>query len=255
MNMTKKQAAAEAKASGLKTFAATCQIHGETDHYSSQGACVKCCSDRNRQAHAQRVATTEGRNARNAHQRGRRSIPEVREATNAYHRRYAERRKALDPSYAARMRAKAVNANTIRRMRELEPPRPETAMPSKETLRECAEFVKHFLADAEVDHAIPLRGFLPGTKDWVVSGLHVPYNLEPMLAQSNNLKNRWFDPMAPLEIQKPYNSFPGGQFHGEIGEIEFMRYTVPTTLELWTKGEFVAATVEAGNAAMVELCA
>jgi hypothetical protein len=248
--------AREAKERGESRFTWTCERHGETDHYSSShGACVKCCSDRSRQAHAQRVATPEGRKARNAYQRERRSIPDVRDAINAYHRGYDESRKALDPSYAAQMRAKAVNANAIRRMRELKPPRPETAMPSKETLRECAELVRHFPADAEVDHAIPLKGFLPGTKEWVVSGLHVPCNLEPMEARSNNRKNSWFDPEAPLEFQKPRNSFPGGQFHGEIGQIELMRYTEPTTLVLWTKDEFRAAAVEAGNTAMEALAA
>ena len=106
-----------------------------------------------------------------------------------------------------------------------------------------------------MDHAVPIRGLHPVTGEWVVSGLHVPHNLEPMEARSNLRKRHYFDPMNPMEFQKPFNSFPGGQLHGDTGEIEFSRYTRPTTLELWTQAEFIAAVVQAGNDEMGALSA
>jgi hypothetical protein len=103
-----------------------------------------------------------------------------------------------------------------------------------------------------MDHGVPLKGIHPVTGEWIVSGLHFPYCLEPMLARSNLRKRNGFDPEAPLAFQLPYNSFPGGQFHGDHAQDEFMRYTTPTTLHLMTQAEFEAAIIEGANAEMEE---
>ncbi|GJH23807.1 hypothetical protein [Caballeronia novacaledonica] len=125
-------------------------------------------------------------------------------------------------------------------------------MPTKEAMRECYEIALHAPQGCELDHAVPLRGVHPVTGDWVVSGLHVPHNLEPMTKRSNTIKRHWFDPENPFEFQKPFNSFPGGQFHGDHAEDEFMRYTTPTTLHIMTQAEFKAAIIEGANAEMDE---
>ncbi|KJK23254.1 hypothetical protein UB46_17095 [Burkholderiaceae bacterium 16] len=165
----------------------------------------------------------------------------------------AERRRT-DPEYAAHQRALQLNKNTRRRLRELG--RPETAMPKGEQLAECLEFAKGAPVGAEMDHAVPLRGFDPMTGEWTVSGLHVAWNLEPMEPRSNRRKNSTFDPET-LWFQRPYNSYPGGQFHGDFGEIEFMRYTVDggVALELVTVEEFKAMMIEMGNEAMEQATA
>ena len=226
-----KAAAAQAKAQGLKTFTALCQTHGETDHYASSSGCIAC-------------------SAVNAGKRWERT----REDTEALAKHNQRSRAAMGKlRQEPEQRAKDINSSAITRLRKLG--RPVAAMPTRELLAECLAFIVHAPAGAEMDHAIPLKGTHPITGEWVVSGLHVAHNLEPMEARSNKRKSNFFDPENPLEFQKPYNSFPGGQFHGEVGEIEFMRYTQPTTLELWTRGEFVAAMVDAGNAAMSEVAA
>lgn len=269
---SKSALAREAKERGEQTFTAVCIHHGEQKHYASTRACVVCQGKRNEPknaAAAERYRTDSQyrehfRETNNAARRKRMESAECREAANAYDRALQARRKDTDPEYVAHKRAKDVNSGAMYRMRNMTMPgpqgavpvpRPESAMPSKATLRECAEVVMRAPAGAQMDHAVPLMGLHPVTGEWVVSGLHVPFNLEPMLARSNTRKRHWFDPENPLEFQKPRNSFPGGQFHGEIGEIERMRYTVPTTLELWTKDEFRAAAVEAGNTAMEALAA
>lgn len=239
LNMTtinKSAAAREATAQGEKFFTATCDRHGETEHYSSNRKCVQCVAEET----ARKTAT-------------RRSDPEARAEYNAYNRDYETARKAQDPTFVADRRAHAVNSNTFRRLRE--DGRPETAMPTPETLLECAAVVRHAPAGSEMDHGVPLIGTHPVTKKESVCGLHVPYNLEPMTKRSNVLKLHWFDPENPLEFQKPYNSFPGGQFHGDIGEIEFMRYTQPTTLELTTAKEWRQAIIDGGNEDMTEWAA
>ena len=254
---TKKELAATAREHGAKTFQATCKVHGLAAHYSSNAKCVECGKENSALQLVRTNTDAAYRERRNA---GRRKVSakhresdEFCEARAAYHRKWHADRMAADPIYVADMRATAVNKNTVRRMRELG--RFECAMPSAETLRECFEYVRRAPVDAEMDHAIPLKGYHPLSGEWVVSGLHVSWNLEPMEAKSNNRKNRWFDPESPLEFQKPYNSFPGGQFHGDIGEIEFKRYTLPTTLALWTKDEFRAEMIQAGNEAAEALAA
>lgn len=258
---SKSTLAREAKERGEQTFTAVCIHHGEQHHYASTRACVVCQGKRNEPknaAAAERYRTDpeyrEHRGAAiSAARKKRMENPEHRKAANAYNSALQARRRATDPAYAAHMRAKGVNSSAMYRMRQTG--RFETAMPNKATLRECAEVVMRAPVGAQLDHAVPLKGLHPVTREWVVSGLHVPHNLEPMSARSNTRKRHWFDPENPLEFQKPRNSFPGGQFHGEIGEIERMRYMVPTTLELWTKDEFRAAAVEAGNTAMEALAA
>lgn len=247
--MTNKELAAAARERGEDRFTAVCKKHGEQSYYTANRRCTACAVEMNARMDARRQTDQDYRQRRNAGSRAtwakRMENPERRAESAAYHRGYHGERMATDPAYAAHRRALMVNLNARRRLRKLK--RPETAMPSRETLGEILEAAKRTPAAAELDHAIPLKGIHPVTGEWVVSGLHVSWNLERMEARSNKRKTHSFDPENPLEFQKPYNSFPGGQFHGDIGEIEFMRYTTPTTLELWTVAEFHAAIVAAGN--------
>ena len=125
-------------------------------------------------------------------------------------------------------------------------------MPNEATLRECYELALRAPVGCQLDHGCPLVGKHPVTGEETVCGLHVLYNLEPMTARSNTIKRHYFDPENPLEFQKPYNSFPGGQFHGDHAEDEFMRYTKPTILHIMTIAEFKTAIVDGGNAEMKE---
>jgi hypothetical protein len=264
LNMTtinKSAAAREATARGDKFFTATCARHGETEHYASTRACVVCQAKRNapkNAAAAERYRSDpefrgRWRERTNVARRKRRADPDYRAAENAQSRAQEAARKTRDPEYVAHRRAMAVNGSAISRMRKAG--RPETALPSPEMRAECYAFVRRAPEGSEFDHGVPLIGIHPVTGEETVCGLHVPYNLEPMTRRSNTIKRHYFDPEHPLEFQKPYNSYPGGQFHGDIGEIEFMRYTQPTTLELMTVTEWRQAVVDAGNEDMTEWAA
>lgn len=43
-----------------------------------------------------------------------------------------------------------------------------------------------------IDHIIPLKGLDPDTKEHVVSGLHVPWNLQYLTPEDNATKWAWF---------------------------------------------------------------
>ncbi|SAL50852.1 hypothetical protein AWB73_05294 [Caballeronia turbans] len=258
--LSKSAMAREARKRGERFFQAPCVRHGEQPHYASTRACSVCQADRNapkNSAAAERYRDdTEYRehvrDTGNKARRKRRENPDYREAERAYEREREANRKTVDPAYVRHLRAKAVNGGAVLRMRKGKEARPDTAMPSKETLRECYEFALRAPEGCELDHGCPLRGVHPVTGKDTVCGLHVPYNLEPMTKRSNTIKRHFFDPENPLEFQKPYNSFPGGQFHGDHAEDEFMRYTTPTTLHIMTMAEFKEAIVEGGNADMHE---
>lgn len=117
------------------------------------------------------------------------SDPQARGAYNAHKRAYHLARKAVDPEYAAHRRALAVNGGAVLRLRQQGRP-----VPPKEILQACAEVVKATPAGLEMDHIVPLRGYRPGTTEWVVSGLHVPHNLQPLTKVANVTKFHWFDP-------------------------------------------------------------
>ncbi|HDR9030272.1 TPA: hypothetical protein QDB14_004509 [Burkholderia vietnamiensis] len=223
--------AREARERGERTFTAHCTKHGTTERRAGNARCILCEAEANARSYAKS-----------------RQDPEFRQANRERVRTYQAARKATDPAWVAKERARKVNLKALQRLRDYG--RPETAVPNKETLAECLEFVKRVPSGCVLDHGVPLKGFHPVTGEWVVSGLHVAWNLEPMTARSNQLKHAFFDPMAPLEFQKPYNSYPGGQFHGDIGEIEFMRYQESLPLELMTLAEFDATIIEQGNADM-----
>jgi len=258
---SKSAMAREALERGELTFMAVCIHHGEQPHYASTRACVVCQAERNAPKNADAVERYRSdpkfrgqwRERTNVARRKRREDPEYRAAENAQSRAQVAARKAADPEYVAHKRAMAVNGGAISRMRKAG--RPETALPSAEIRGECYAFVRHAPESCEFDHGVPLIGIHPVTGEETVCGLHVPYNLEHMTRRSNTIKRHYFDPERPLEFQKPYNSFPGGQFHGDIGEIEFMRYTQPTTLELMTVKEWRQAVVDAGNEDMTEWAA
>lgn len=159
-------------------------------------------------------------------------------------------RRGTDHALAARRRASLVNSNTTQRLQKL-----GRTVPTPEQLAECYEFIKAAPMDCEMDHAVPLKGeYAPGTDIPVVCGLHVAWNLEPMAPRSNQVKSNIFDPDR-LWFQRPYNSFPGGQFHGDLGEAEFSRYTVygGVALELMTEDEFRRAILKGAEAANAEM--
>ncbi|MEX3853694.1 hypothetical protein AB3X94_06455 [Paraburkholderia sp. BR10923] len=220
MKTTKAGTAREAKERGESRFVWSCKQHGETEHYASNLRCREC--------------QKETANSRWDHIR---KDPEAKAQHNA--RQRASMAKLREEP---KQRAKTINNRARQRLRQYGRP-----LPTPEILEECLGFVVAMPEGCEVDHAVPLKGAHPITKEWVVSGLHVPYNLEAMEKRSNRIKAHWFDPEALLEFQKPYNSYPGGQFHGEIGEVEFQRYCEPVTLELMTKVEFWQAVVEGAN--------
>jgi len=213
---TKAAKAAQAKAKGRKFFLAICERHSKDGKRVRHYASTRKCV----QCRAEKNAERD------------------------------ELLRAGDTATVAGRRAQSVNDNTVQRLRKAGRPGP-----SSEALKECLEIIKAAPVGAEIDHAVPLKGF-NATGEWVVSGLHVAWNLEPMQKRSNRVKSNIFDPDR-LWFQRPYNSFPGGQLHGEIGEIEFMRYTVDggVALELMTEGEFRLAIIngaEASNAEMFE---
>jgi hypothetical protein len=226
---TKKAAASASRERGEDRFMWSCKAHGEQPHYSSNQNCVECQRER----------------AGKRWERTRKDPDALA--------RHAERQRAAMAKLREQQpeqRAKDRNNAAIRRLRELE--RPETAMPTAETLQKCLEVILAAPPGADMDHAVPLKGMHPVTGKWVVSGLHTPHNLEPMDPLTNKRKSNWFDPENPFEFQKPFNSFPGGQFHGDHAEDELMRYTTPTTLHIMTIAEFEAAIIEGADAEMEE---
>ncbi|WP_250471892.1 hypothetical protein [Caballeronia sp. GAFFF1] len=231
MKPTKKAAASAARERGEDRFLWPCKTHGEHPHYASSSSCVAC----QRERAGKRWNRT-------------RSDPEARASHNE-RQRAAMARLREQPG----QRAKDINSAALGRLRGLG--RPKTAMPTTATLKQCLQIIEAAPEGADLDHAIPLKGVHPISGEWVVSGLHTPYNLEPMLPRSNKRKSHYFDPENPLEFQKPYNSFPGGQFYGGIGEIEFMRYTTPTTLELMTVDEYEALFIQTANEECDKACA
>jgi hypothetical protein len=188
----KHRAQAEARAAGLETFTWACGIHGEHAESDSQhGWCLKC-----------RQAAADSRR--------------VKEARRAA--RVSEQRS--NPEIVAHMRALAVNNGAMARMRKLG--RPDTALPSRETLDDIAELVKLYPLQAVFDHIVPLKGK-------TVCGLHVWFNLQPTGKESNSIKSARFEPDRFPE-QRPCNGFPGGQYHGEEGvdQLEqFLRMDIP----------------------------
>jgi hypothetical protein len=44
----------------------------------------------------------------------------------------------------------------------------------------------------DVDHVVPIKGTDPVTRQHVVCGLHVPWNLQHLTAEDNNKKGCWF---------------------------------------------------------------
>lgn len=215
MQLTKKQTAAEAVARGDTRFTWTCKAgHGETEHYSKgHGACVKCCAERNRRGHAERMSTPEGREARSEYQRGRRSIPEVREATNTYQRSYNATRKAQDPAYLGASRAR-VAAYRWRRETTAK------AMPAAYAYEQAA--IRRIYAecpeDHHVDHLTPQKATdSQGTV--VANGLHCLANLRAIPQSLNLKKAAFFDP-DNFRDQRPANAFPGGAWDPELTERE-----------------------------------
>lgn len=221
---TKTAMAAEARQRGEKTFLARCNKHGDTTHHTCNGKCVSCGKE---------LASNRWKNTRNN--------PEALAKHNE-RQRDAMTKLREKPE----QRAKDRNARAISRLRKLGRP-----MSTPDQLSECLELIKAAPIGCDMDHAVPLKGIHPVTGEWVVSGLHVAWNLEPMQPRSNKRKRDLFDPEA-FWFQRPYNSFPGGQFHGDVGEIELIRYTVDggVALELMTEEEFRAAVIEMGNEAM-----
>jgi hypothetical protein len=215
MKPTKQAKAVAARERGEDRFLWICKTHGETAHYSkSQAACVKCCAERSKRDHARRVATPEGREARRNSRRERRSIPEVRDATNAYHRRYNESRKAADPDFlgAARERVtayqwrKATGAKVMPAAYSVE----QTAI--RRVYAECPP-------ELAVDHLVPkkakdLRG------EVVAIGLHTLSNLRAIPPYLNGMKATHFDP-DNCRDQRPANAYPGGAWDPALTEQEW----------------------------------
>lgn len=214
---TRKEAAASARQRSESRFVWTCETHGETEHYSrSQGVCVKCCSERNRSDHAHRMATPEGREARRNHQRTRRSIPEVREAANAYLRRYDERRRAQDPAYLGASRER-VTAHQWRKATGAK------AMPAaygaeraaiRRVYAECPD-------DYHVDH-LTAKVAKDYQGNHIASGLHTLSNLKAVPGRLNMIKQSHFD-SDNFRDQRPANAFPGGAWDPELTEEEWAR--------------------------------
>lgn len=209
MKQTKKELAAIARGNNEKRFTAVCKTHGETDHYTSAVQCVKCITDRETQK-AER----------------RRKDPDYREEWNEYHREYQGNRRSTDPEFVAYVRSHTTNGNTIQRL--LKAGRP---MPSLETLQNCREVVNEtvqILPGATLDHIVPLKG-RNAEGIWVVSGLHVHYNLQATTGPSNRAKWTVFNPDVYPE-QRPCNGLPGGQYYGEDGidQLEsYLRMDIP----------------------------
>ncbi|HEP6278461.1 TPA: hypothetical protein VDA67_001897 [Burkholderia vietnamiensis] len=215
MKTTKKAAAAEAVANGQRYFTWGCEEHGETEHYSkAHGACVKCCSERNRRGHAHRMSTREGREARRDYQRERRSDPEGRDAYNSYQRSYNTTRKAQDPAYLGASRAR-VAAHRWRRETTAKA-MPATYAREQEAIRliytECPE-------DHHVDHLTPQKA-TDSQGNVVANGLHCLANLRAVPQRLNLKKAAFFDP-DNFRDQRPANAFPGGAWDPEPTETEW----------------------------------
>ncbi|MGF6723987.1 hypothetical protein P3T43_003352 [Paraburkholderia sp. GAS41] len=117
--ITKKQAAADAKAQGLTQFTAVCTKHGEGPHQSSSARCVACNADN----HQQWRATPKGREAHNAysrqwstsevaqhHQGEKRGAADWRKATGGtMHGWYVVERDALRQLYSERPEGFAID--------------------------------------------------------------------------------------------------------------------------------------------------
>jgi len=221
---TKKQLAAEARQRGEKTFTARCRTHGEQQHYSSSGKCTECA----RLANIRRIAKRAERY---------RTDDEYRAAISEYHREWRANRKATNPDYAAHERAKSVNKNAIKRMREQG--RPETALPTSEQLQDILELIKLY-PPIIFDHIVPLKG-LNEQREWVVCGLHRHFNLQPTTKDSNLVKLSWFNPEVHPE-QRPCNGSPGGQYYGEQGVAQlekFLRMDIPIYAKTETLDELL----------------
>ncbi|MDR5830102.1 hypothetical protein P9250_19705 [Caballeronia sp. LP006] len=215
MKMTKKEAAAQARAAGEKRFMWACEQHGETAHYSNaREACVECCAERNRLGHARRMATPGGPEARNKKQRERRSNPEVRDAVNAYHRDYERSRKANDPSFLGAAREHVI-AHQWRKMTGAK------AMPAGYAAEQSA--IRRVYAECpeghHVDHLIPRVAKDIGG-NLVAVGLHSLANIRAVPQRLNLKKASFFDP-DNFRDQRPANAFPGGAWDPELTEQEW----------------------------------
>ncbi|CAB4050204.1 hypothetical protein [Paraburkholderia phenoliruptrix] len=217
MAATKKAAMAEARERGEDRFVWTCKAHGDTAHYSkAHGACVECTVERNRRAHARRVATSEGREARRGYQRERRSIPGVRESTNAYQRQYDENRRAADPAYLGASRER-VTAHQWRKATGAK------VMPAWYSAEQVA--IRRVYAECpeghHVDHLVP-KVAQDYSGNTVAVGLHCLANLQVVPQRLNLKKSTFFDPDNVRE-QRPANAFPGGAWDPELTEREWAR--------------------------------
>lgn len=212
---TKKELAAKALAQGEDRFTALCGTHGETLHYTKgHHACVQCCSERSQQAHARRVATPEGRAARSKYQRERRKIPEVRDATNEYQRRYNADRKAIDPAFLGATRER-VMANQWRKATGAK------TMPAAYALEQAA--IRQVYAECpkghHVDHRVPKQA-VDCAGNLVAIGLHCIANLQTIPQSLNLRKASFFDP-DNFRDQRPANAFPGGAWDPALTEREW----------------------------------
>lgn len=59
-------------------------------------------------------------------------------------------------------------------------------------VNELRDFYKNRPEDHHVDHIVPLKGIDPETKEHVVCGLHVPWNLQYLPGADNDSKWAWW---------------------------------------------------------------
>ncbi|MGF6443621.1 hypothetical protein [Paraburkholderia youngii] len=186
MILIKKTAATAAIERGETRFTWTCETHGETEHYSSNGKCVQC----QKELAAMRWERT-------------RADPEAQATHN-------ERQRAAMAKLRERpeQRAKNCNNRTTQRLRMLGHDLPASYAAEKEAIErfyaECPE-------GCHVDHVIPLRGE-------AVSGLHSMANLQYLPDSVNKWKGSKF--RDDIRSQKTANAFPGGAMEPGVTEAD-----------------------------------
>jgi hypothetical protein len=192
MNITKKQAAEQARERREKTFSAVCKHHGETLHYANptRQDCVACSTEK----YAKRTGTPEARKAYNDYYRERTRTNE--------HRRGQQRATSAAQSWSASTGG----------------PTPVYSASEQETLN---AFYAAMPKGHHGDHLTPKKA-----KDFrgkrVASGLHNRSNLQSVPARLNLKKSTYFDP-DNFRDQRPANALPGGAWDPELTEQEWSR--------------------------------
>jgi hypothetical protein len=180
--INKSAAARAAKAAGLKTFTATCQIHGDTAHSSSTAKCLACKAAEN----ARSVATPEGRAASNEYCRTRFATNDTRRGQVREH----------GGARAWRLRT----GGNMTGWYALE----------RDALRQRYGAMH---TGFEMDHGVPKKayGLIDGERVQIVAGLHCWANLVETPKDVNREKQTQFAPDTN-RLQRPANRGPGGAF-------------------------------------------